>query len=304
MKKSLIAAALAAAFSAPAANANVVIYGKVHVSIEYFDDEGGSDQGWYVMSRASRIGFKGSEDLGNGLSVIWKAETEYDFADGAAWNGDRNAYIGLTGDWGTFTYGNQDTAQKMSTGKLDLFSDTIADYNGSNNDSIEDERWENAIAYISPSMNGLILAATIAPGEGDDDETGLADNYSVAAMYSNNGLYLTASYEDEYSEDAQLRVGVGYTMNNITLNAVYEDREDDEVVWTVSGAYGFGNNTVKAMYLSENDGDDNMWAVGLDQNLSKRSKVYAVYVDSDDTSLNGYDGDDGYGFSAGMIHNF
>jgi predicted porin len=293
MKKSLIAAALAAAVAAPAANASVSIYGKVHLSIDYFDDEGGSDQGWYVQSRSSYIGFKGTEDLGNGLSLIWKAETEYDFADGDAWSGNRDAYIGLTGSWGTFIYGNTDTPMTMSTAQFDLFEDTIADHEA-DGDAMDEEHWDNLITYISPNMNGLTIAAAIAPGEGEDGETGLADNYSIAAMYSNNGLSLTAAYEKEIGDTDTWSVGAGYTINNVTLNAVYQDEVDDEVTWTISGAYGFGNNTVKARYLSEDDGDDHMWAVGLDHNLSKRSKVYAIYATGDDTDLHSYD-DDGYG---------
>ena len=89
MKKSILAAAIAAAVAAPAANANVTIYGKVHVSIDsydgsvynwpgkdgYWDEDSANVDQWQVKSRASRIGFKGTEDLGNGLSLIWKAET-------------------------------------------------------------------------------------------------------------------------------------------------------------------------------------------------------------------------------------
>jgi predicted porin len=76
MKKTLIAAAVAAAVAAPAANAGVVLYGKIHVSIDYLDAETSArcsgdgttpGGGFNVCDRTSRIGFKGSEDLGNGL---------------------------------------------------------------------------------------------------------------------------------------------------------------------------------------------------------------------------------------------
>lgn len=198
---------------------------------------------------------KALKTIGNGLSLIWKAETGYDMADGNAWGGARNAYIGLAGDWGTFLYGIQDTPMKMSAGSLDLFGDQLGDYNFSTNTNnallgpgFIDLRASNAIAYISPNMNGLTFAGAIIPGEGAGGADGLADGYSVAAMYSNNGLYLSAAYEhlnDDFADGisysivspsqsrsmnsdgewTQWRVGAGYTMNNITVNFVYEDQE-------------------------------------------------------------------------------
>ncbi|OOZ57240.1 porin [Solemya velum gill symbiont] len=290
MKKSLIAMAMAAAIAAPAANANVVIYGKVHVSIDHVESES-SDASWAVSSNSSRIGFKGTEDLGNGLSLIWKAETGYDFADGGAWSSSgRNAYIGLTGDWGTFLYGNHDTALKMSTAKLDIFSDTIADYDESID--FDDERWGQNIMYISPNMNGLTFAVNGAVHAGDGPEEDLFQSYSLAAMYSNNGLYLSAAYEfeddsDSDDDETNWRLGAGYDMNNVHVGFVYEDT-----------MYG-------AEVLDDGDNDESGWAVGFDHMLSKRSKVYAVYVDTDnDIKNHDLSGDDQKGFSVGMIHKF
>ncbi len=312
MKKSLIAMAMAAVVAAPAANANVVIYGKVHVSIDYIQSEY-TDARWEVNSTASRIGFKGTEDLGNGLSLIWKAETGYDFADGNAWSGDRNAYIGLAGDWGTFLVGNHDTALKISTGKLDLFGDTLADYNATI--GFDDERWENVLMYISPSMNGVTFAATGSAEEGSGGNTGLMDSYSLAVMYSGNGLYLSAAYEHEMDSsdewEKNWRVGAGYDMNNVHVGFVYEntdqesDNDYDGDLWQISGSYTFGNNVVKAMYGEEdlNDYDSSGWAVGFDHNLSKRSKVYVLYALADDIDRD-LSGDDEEGLSLGMIHNF
>ncbi|KHF24507.1 porin [Solemya velum gill symbiont] len=309
MKKSIIAAALAATVAAPAANANVVFYGTVNVSIDYFTDNDDDQRFWSVKSNDSTIGFKGTEDLGNGLSLIWNAQTYYDFADGDAWGGGFGSYIGLAGDWGTFMYGVLDTPVMMSTAALDLFADTVADYNMSP-DAIQDVTAANAIAYVSPNMNGLTVAAAIVPGEDGAapngiSGTGLADAYSVAAMYSNNGLYLSAGgYEDLGDDHDKWRVGAGYTINAVTLNAVYEDDNDNGKTWQISGAYDFGNNTAKAMYMSEDSGDDKAWAIGLDHALSKRTKAYAVYVNGEDqVSVHGY-GDDAAAFSMGMIHNF
>ena len=65
MKKSLIALAVAGVVSAPAfaATSNVDVYGKLHVSVSAFNDQEAGVEDMQVSSNASRIGFKGSEDL-------------------------------------------------------------------------------------------------------------------------------------------------------------------------------------------------------------------------------------------------
>ncbi|OOY46062.1 porin [Solemya velum gill symbiont] len=303
MKKSILAAAIAAAVAAPAVNANVTIYGKVHVSVDNIDgdmynwpDEDGYrhddsisdlDQ-WQVKSRASRIGFNGTEDLGNGLSLIWKAETTYDFADGSAWGSGRNAYIGLTGDWGTFLYGRHDTPYKMAyyAGGVEMMGDTIIDFGetGYLDSTYSRVRASNAIAYVSPNMNGLTIAAAIVPGEGNnfDKGTGLADN--------------------------KFLVTAGYTMNNFTIAALYQNADfEDQDIDTVllAGSYSMGNNTFVAKWGRTKDSYRDgtratVWSLGAEHKLSKRSSVYVGYTNADEN----YQDDSMDGFSVGMIHNF
>jgi predicted porin len=90
----------------------------------------------------------------------------------------------------------------------------------------------------------------------------------------------------------------------------------------VSGAYDFGNNTVKAMFgqydpeHSEWFGNSkDAWAIGWDHKLSVRTKVYALWADSEiglhDATITTTD-DAGnslpifgaQGFSMGMVHTF
>ena len=102
MKKSLIALAVAGAVAAPAAFAatsNVDIYGIFGASVDIIDRDNASEDEFKVSSTASRIGFKGAEDLGGGLSAIWQVETGLDI-DGQnttpnGW-GTRNTFVGLS----------------------------------------------------------------------------------------------------------------------------------------------------------------------------------------------------------------
>ncbi len=349
MKKTILATAIAAAvMAAPmTAAANVVIYGKIHASLDYVNADGFRNDlydivddvedafdtdNWEITSRTSRIGFKGSEDLGNGLKAIWKIEVGYDLDGdnnndilrGSGWEQGRNSYIGLAGDWGTVLIGRHDTPLKISTGRLDVFADTMADYNSLV--GFTDLRPDNVIAYISPNWNGFTFAAAGVAAEDYRDDSDGDGAYSVAAMYFNNGFYGSLAWEDvsgvsPFDTFETGRVGVGYIMNAFTLGAVYEwqtvglDNVGDADInkWMVSGAYDFGNNTVKAMF-GQLDPDDpaildsslTSWAIGWDHKLSVRTKVYALYADSEvglhnhaETFAGG-----GNGFSLGMVHTF
>jgi predicted porin len=181
-------------------------------------------------------------------------------------------------------------------------------------------------------MNGLTLAAAIVqPGMDSGttaatphDADGFAEAYSVAAIYSNGPFFASLAWErlnedfveellgnPAVDEDERWRIGLGYTANGLHVGLVYEDQDHpldnvDAKRWQLSGSYTFGNNVVKAMY-GQNDIDDvatdhdiDQWAIGLDHNFSKRTKVYAVYTDVDTDDLN----QDWDGFSLGMVHKF
>lgn len=338
MNKKLITLAVAAALVAPAAAmADATMYGKLNMSVDYFDIDGGLE-GWAVnrgpggrgVGRANRLGVKGSEDLGNGLKAIYQIEFAIEMAEEtanastkpASGVGDnltmRNSFVGLAGGSGTFLVGRHDTPLKISTGKLDLFSDTMADYNGTI--GFADRRVDNAIAYISPSFAGFSLAAATHVGGGATtnglntlDSDSLAEAYSLAAIYKNGPFYGAAAYES-LSEDllggaaddfTQWRVGAGLLdWNGFTLAGVYENQDDgtfDADLWQISAGYAFGNNMIKGYYgQNDNDFDDiESWAVGFDHNFSKRTTAYVLYTDNDLDF-----GSDWNGFSIGMIHRF
>jgi predicted porin len=256
----------------------------------------------------------------------------------------RNAYVGLAGGWGTFLIGRHDTPMKMSTGKLDLFSDELGDYNSTL--LITDIRTNSAIAYVSPNWSGFsFAAATVAPHiyysnpngvTGDYDSDDLAGAYSVAATFDNAGFFATVAYEvltsdwlnawggqslglvdPDATDDEKWRFGLGWTGAGFTVGGVYEMQSDvlgfdgvDKDSWQVSAGYTFGNNMVKAMYGQVDvdagisgvlaDSDVDSWAIGLDHNFSKRTKVYIQYVDKDTD----YDATDLSGASIGMVHKF
>ena len=162
---------------------------------------------------SNRVGIKGSEDLGNGLKAIYQVEFGVRLSDGnlRAADGDqgsivmRNSFVGVAGGFGTFLVGRHDTPLKISTGKLDMFADTMADYNGAL--GFDDKRTDNTVAYISPSWSGFQFAGAVHAGGTatvdqvkSNDSDSLAEAYSLAAIYSNGPWYAGAAYESLSSD--------------------------------------------------------------------------------------------------------
>lgn len=243
-------------------------------------------KGWglNMNGRASRIGVKGSEDLGGDLKAIYQVELNVDMSndnrdasllDGNRGNGIafRNTFVGLSGNWGTVLMGRHDTPLKMSTGKLDLFADTLADMNYTV--GFEDLRADSVVAYISPAFSGFTFSAAIVPAGGatgigsfNNDSDSLSGAYSLAGVYNNGPFYVSLAYEnlgsemftnsnpwsglglyqttvaDSYKamfgsgpdEDTKLRIGLGLLdWNGFTLTGMFEQHEN------VNGAPVDGN---------------------------------------------------------------
>lgn len=344
MKKKLLTAAIAAAVVAPLsqvqANEGPTVYGVAHVAVESVKNEGTTDEStWRVNSRQSILGFKGAEDLGNGLKAVYKMEfqvdmdgsnddTSYGLQDSATGLLKRNQYVGLSGNWGTLLVGRHDDPIKMMTISRDKFNTTLGDWNevqaATGVDKMEDiaaNRQNDAILYISPNMNGFTLAAMSSPGE-DSVNDGIDDDFiSIGAKYVNGPLYIGGGWEerdgnDGNDEEESWRIAGSYQLGDFNIGAMYHDTDSvdhdptvDSTTWQISGSYAFGNNVVKAMYQDgENDNSGttdneyNAWALGLDHNFSKRTRVYAVYTDTeDDTSGASNDAD---AFGVGLVHKF
>jgi len=262
MQKKIIALAVAAAFTVPAMSyAAADVYGIMHASIDMVNDGEvtNSKSTNQLNSNRSRVGLKGSEDLGNGLSAIWQAEGTV-MIDNGGFNLNRNTFLGLaTADMGTVLVGRHDTPYKMATRKLDVFKDTQADtrdggVNGLGGMLHHDQRLNNVIAYISPDFSGLtVAAATVFGAESSPTTTPSADKkgtiLSLAGMYNRDNIYAALAYQSVKLGDLEtgdaaadgvitslvpggtfalddeakaLKLGGGYTMDQVTVNAVVE----------------------------------------------------------------------------------
>lgn len=317
MKKSLIALAVVGLFSASAfaATGNVDAYGKLRVSLSNIDPDGG-DSAWELGDQTSRIGFKGSEDLGGGLKGLWQIEQGLGGSGvtggmgGATSIASRNTFVGLGGAFGTVLAGRHDTPYKLA-GSADVFGDTLADATGGAAGSIIgdngfDLRADRALAYISPDFSGFHAAVAIVPGASADNE--LTDAYSLALVYGNGPLKVTFGYEDHnnIAEETAMKLNGSYNFGDLTVGATYEtqDREDaggeDVDAYLISATYGMGPITLAAQFGDKSeDGDDRTrTTLGAIYSLSKRTNA-AIAYNIDDADAGDFDA-----FTVQLNHDF
>jgi len=203
MKKSLIALAIASAVSAPAfaATSNVDVYGVLNLSLNYVDPDAnipattiGQDTSTSITSNASRIGFKGTEDLGGGLAAIWQIESGFNADEQTGTLGNRNTFVGLSGGFGTVLMGNHDTPMKLLGRLVDNFGDTMADSrnilgaSSAGGLSAFDLRTKNTVAYVSPNWSGLTMAAAYVTDWNSTGTPGNMNNTVSTASGAGTGL--------------------------------------------------------------------------------------------------------------------
>jgi predicted porin len=353
MNKKLIALAIAAAIAPAAAMAdsgNVSISGNLHMSVDSLNGKNAAgdnlDRNTNISSNSSNIVFSGDEDLGNGLKAVWKLSTYVGM--GATGNGDNswtngNSYIGLNGGFGTALVGKHDTPMKLTSRKYDLFGDQIGDNRNMTSQADGGAGWDlrpdNVIAYISPTMSGvhgaIAYVSNTAAGAATDKTV---DAWSGLVMYDQGPVSVTAAYErhnlgnanDAANDESAWRLGAGYTAGDIKVVGLYQKTKDvggssdGRKTWGLGGAYKMAANTIKLQYYRAADLDNhddsgaNMWALGADHAMSKRTTAYVAYARTSNDANASYSafggghgdnpgtvaGKNPSGFSLGMKHSF
>jgi predicted porin len=262
MQKKLIVLALAGLTAAPAfAQSNVTVYGRVDYG---YMSRGGNDGLVDVNGRkgemdsgiqsGSRLGFKGSEDLGNGLKAIFEIESgvRNDAPNTTAgtsglFSTNRHAYVGLTGNFGTVVGGRLDGVRYGVYNKYDAFGG--GGMGNFTQMTQQVDRADNAIAYISPKWNGfgLVLAhsrdvagqevagsVNQAGGVAGTTKANAGDGrlYTIMGTYDNGPLSLSLDYEAiKFAHSSNAAAGA-----------------DDAYVALIGGSYDFGMVKLSAVY--------------------------------------------------------
>ncbi|MEG2962583.1 MAG: porin, partial [Janthinobacterium sp.] len=175
------------------AQSNVAMYGIADLGV--VSESGGA--GGRVLkltsgiANGSRLGFKGSEDLGGGMTAIFTMDAGILADTGASAQGGllfgRQAFVGLAGAAGTLRLGRQYTFIDSSLGALDPFYLGFAGRMSNVFTAGYISRVDNSITYSSPVRGGL--SGELAYGFGEVPGDASARRYmGAAATYASGPL--------------------------------------------------------------------------------------------------------------------
>ena len=377
MKKTLVALAALAVVGAVSAQSSVTLYGRIDGGLAKnttkVNGNKVADVGMQVVSAGytgSRWGLRGSEDLGGGLKANFQLEQAFNIDNGNAADAGkqfrRQAWVGLSGGFGSMTLGRQygmidnlignyDAQEYSSWSALGyvLAANAFSTIGGggvtcdggagtqgtigavanpgftgntiTNNNCAG--RINNSIIYTTPNMSGLTANVMWAPGENKSPVTGQgAGNYS--------GLFVNY---------AAGPLGLGMAWEKVKSTQVVAPSAISQTLWGFAGSYDLGMMKVYGLYnkgtVSTSGANDAGWGFGVvvpvssmtlnvgygrektenaaglkDKNtafgaslhypLSKRTRVYAEFMNGKITAGGGVNVQKDSNIGAGLIHNF
>lgn len=312
MKKSLLLlAALGAIAGAASAQSTVAVYGLADMGI---DRQTGGVAGSITkvssgIQNGSRIGFKGNEDLGGGLSALFVLEGGIGLDTGASLQSGllfgRQAFVGLKSSLGAITLGRQYTAINNSVcSDIDPFQCSLAGHafnmlsaGGTPTNGGNGSRTNNSVKYTSPSALGLNGELTYGFGEVAGHAT-YARTIGGSIGYAAGPLSVKLAHNSVNNATASqtakvtvlggkynfgiAAVNLGYVINKnaFTGNSSVPMADSRELIAGATVPVGAGTfivSFIKNVDKSGASNDANQAAVGYTYALSKRSNLYSSY---------------------------
>ena len=258
MKKTLLALAALAATSAAFAQSSVTLYGVVDVSVERVKGDHQVNRVSSSNLASSRLGFKGTEDIGGGLKANFALETAVTADTGAQGNSarffDRAAWVGLAGGAGEIRLGRTDSSIGALAGDSSILGgqayDDLKIVATRAADSYR--RVDNAITYILPTVvQGVTAQLQHSTAAGSSSATG-------TELYGSNAGESTG-LSIKYASGAVL-AGLGY-INIKDDGAAAGDQHANATL--VYGGYDLGMAKVIAYFDSETKAAERMTVLGV-----------------------------------------
>jgi GBP family porin len=256
MKKSLLVLAVLGTFAGTAAaQTSLSIYGLVDAGLVR---ENGGPAGDVTkitsgVQNGSRIGFKGTEDLGRGLQAKFLLEAGINIDDGTSGQSitavpsqpgsfnartgnnrlfGRQAYVGLGGNWGNVTVGRQYTPHYLALAETDPFGAGLAGNAANFIPTIL--RMDNTVKYTTPTWSGFTADISYAFGE-VPDENSQRRQYGFSVGYANGPLLAKLAYHRADGDIAEA------AFPSITPGATAGIPLDEEAkMWMLGGKWDFG----------------------------------------------------------------
>ncbi|NMM01535.1 porin [Paraburkholderia sp. RP-4-7] len=235
------------------AQSSVTLYGVLDASILYtnksVNSKTGGNGGSLVAltdagQQATRFGMRGVEDLGGGMKALFVLESGFSIANGSFSNGNRNlfgrqAYVGLSSDYGTLTAGLQYSPFNKASyytepANTSFFAATPII--GTDLTGVTGEFNQNALVYTSPEVFGLQGSVMLAMG-GQAGDFQAGRQYSGSLVYNFKSLTLMAGFYSGNPGGPQATV--------LPSTVSFVGRE-------LGASYKFGSLTVRANFSTYN----------------------------------------------------
>jgi outer membrane protein OmpU len=256
--KTAASVAIAATCACAHAQSSVTLYGLIDAGVSHVSNEGGKsntklDTG---IQQANRFGMRGVEDLGGGTKAIFTLENGFALDTGTSLQGGalfgRQAFVGLSGGWGTLTMGRQ----------YDYMNDNLVWFNSGamtsgaqafhlgNYDRLGGERLNNSVKYTSPAFGGVNVGAAYSFGE-NPGTLSKGSSYSAGAAYREGPLRIGTAYtrvNDGALTPAAIGLGTLFGLPTAGPGGNTTFALDHQATLGVGASYAFGPITPHALY--------------------------------------------------------
>ena len=328
---------------ATAGDATWKTYGKLHTSLNMVNDS--EDSQLRLTSNTSRFGLKGSYELNDNFTAIWQFEQSLNIAQNGDRTNDRdrlelanrNSFIGVTGEWGTFLAGVHDHPFKVLGRKTTFFKDSIGDNRATMMGW--DRRMGDVVGYVSPNFDGFTFFGAYLMDQGVLGADEAMTAFSANAMYNKDGILIGAAIENlskgfapmgtgeemTYGESQMgMRVAGKYTAEKFAVAAIFQSLSDvggyanvsattmgAEVMFKMNPKFAFkGGMWMANPYtdaeddaeteIDESDVNYTLLSIGIDHTFCKNVSYYVQYamMMNGNYSMQGI-GSNGWGTSIG-----
>jgi len=360
MQKKLIALAVAGLASTGAfAQANVTVYGVADATFDVVKVSGDAVQELgnttRVSTNSSYVGFKGAEALGNGLTAVFQFESGVGFDNTGSLGATRDSFVGVSSGFGTVVLGNLTGPTRALGGAVDVNSgatgigsnggligklgnnlvnmtNTSGGYtpNGTCDRSttcvsIFDNRWKNAVAYVSPSFAGLSATVAYVANENKNFRGAATSSnttgFDAGLKYANGPIMAAVTYNAVSlgnfvantaggTDVSNFRIGGSYDFGIASIRALFDRTRADHVSGNLNtvtqNVFGLGGTfnvtpagkiigqayfarDLKGNGSSLDDTGAKLFEVGYEHSLSKRTILKAVYAHLNNDKQAAYD---------------
>ena len=297
-----------------AAQAQFTIYGLIDLSYgksiasdnagDKADFHSGGDNGSGEGNSTTRIGLKGSTDVGSGLKANFNLETggitsDGDVNPGGAFFG-RQAWAGLSGGFGEVRLGRQDSVAFQTMAGYD--------FNGASNGVSSGGyaavgtwlpgRQSRSLQYISPDMGGVKLQAGFVP---EGNVAGDKNTFSLGVTYATGALSVSAAMETKRADGGENfgSVAGSYDFGVAKVMLGYADGGDGVKGVSTGFVIPVGKANIGALYGRNSDTKGTAYEVFVNAEVLKGTYAYLEVGNANDKT-----GVKGTGFAIGVIYTF